>query len=619
MSSYILIPTVILIALFVFLPYNLESYLAQQKKEELVENGKEISEIIASEDRIDIDRMLSSFAQSLNTNLVLINESGQIVNRSRGVMRMMDQVPTGPMMRNSNGHRGMMMPNSRMHHSPHNGSMPNNQFKNLMGLQEELERVLSGEVVTFKGENKHLEQAIIAVGIPINDGSSRALFLISPLHDFKNAIDNIRMLTLQVVAGAIILALILGYIISKNITEPIAQMKQKVKKITTGDFSTKLDNLPEDELGELGQSFNYMSNKLEENLTELATEKNRMQEMLTSMTEGVLGITATGEIMLSNKMIKEILNKQQSLQGQYFSDCLPQELVELIQEVLENNEEQEIEFELNEQIITAQAAPVSKSDQQLWGVIILVSDITEIRRLDEMRRLFVANVSHELKTPLTSIQGYLEAILDGMVKNKGQEKEYLQRVLKETDRMSNLVGDVLDLAQLQSEQFEFELQPVNLKSVVQSVYNDLQNNFAKREVILNIADNLYVEADRDKLKEVVINLLSNALKFTATDGKIKVEAEIKKDKKEVMVSVIDDGIGIPKNELAHIWERFHQVDRSRKPDQQGTGLGLAIVKEIITGMNGTVTVESAVGEGSKFSFLLELSDKGVLANDEKIT
>ena len=236
-----------------------------------------------------------------------------------------------------------------------------------------------------------------------------------------------------------------------------------------------------------------------------------------------------------------------------------------------------------------------------------------------MRRLFVANVSHELKTPLTSIQGYLEAILDGMVKNKGQEKEYLQRVLKETDRMSNLVGDVLDLAQLQSEQFEFELQPVNLKSVVQSVYNDLQNNFAKREVILNIADNLYVEADRDKLKEVVINLLSNALKFTATDGKIKVEAEIKKDKKEVMVSVIDDGIGIPKNELAHIWERFHQVDRSRKPDQQGTGLGLAIVKEIITGMNGTVTVESAVGEGSKFSFLLELSDKGVLANDEKIT
>ena len=615
MSSYILIPTLILIALFFFLPYTLESYLAQQKREELVENGKEISEIIASEEQIDVNRVLSSFAQSLSTNLFLVNEEGAIINHSRGLARMMNQPMRSMMMRMFNNQRGMMMHNRRGSSNQDDDSLPKDNFKNLIGLKEELKRVLGGEITTYKGAGNNLEQSIIAVGIPVNNSARQALFLISPLHDFENAIDNIRMLTLQVVAGAIILALILGYFISKGITEPIAQMKTKVKKITKGDFSTKIDNLPHDELGELGASFNYMSSKLEENLTELAKEKNRMQEMLTSMTEGVLGVRASGEIMLSNEVIKDILDLSTSLQGRRFSDSLPQELVGLIKKVLENETEEEIEFEVKEQIITAQAAPVKGSDNELWGAIILVSDITEIKRLEEMRRLFVANVSHELKTPLTSIQGYLEAVLDGMVKNREKEEEYLERVLKETDRMSNLVGEVLDLAQLQSQQFEFDLEAVKLKPIVESVYNDLKNRLKEREFNLNIPDDLYVKADKGKLKEVLINLISNAIKFTAEEGQVTVVSEIEEE--EVIVSVIDDGLGIPKSELSHIWERFHQVDRSRKPDQEGTGLGLAIVKEMVVGMKGAVSVESTVGAGTKFSFSLELSTKGVSSNDKE--
>ncbi|MFO7819810.1 MAG: ATP-binding protein [Halanaerobacter sp.] len=617
MSSYILIPTLILIALFFFLPYTLESYLAQQKKEELVENGKEISEIIASEERIDVDRVLSSFAQSLSTNLFLVNEEGEIINHSRGLARMMNQPMNRPMMMKMFNNQREMMRHKRMGPpvQEDDSSLPEDNFKSLVGLKEELKEVLTGETATYKGGSNNLEQSIIAVGIPVNNSSRQALFLISPLHDFENAIDNIRMLTLQVVAGAIILALILGYFISKGITEPIAQMKNKVKKITKGDFSTKIDDLPHDELGELGASFNYMSSKLEENLTELAKEKNRMQEMLTSMTEGVIGVGASGEIMLNNEVVKDILDLSDSVNGKDFSNYLPQELVELIDTVLGHEKEEEIEFEINEQIITAQAAPVKRSDDELWGAIILISDITEIKRLEEMRRLFVANVSHELKTPLTSIQGYLEAVLDGMVKNREKEEEYLKRVLKETDRMSNLVGEVLDLAQLQSQQFEFNLEAVKLKPVVKSVYNDLKNRLKEREFSLNIPDELYVKADRDKLKEVFINLISNAIKFTAEEGQITVASKIEEE--EVIVSVVDDGLGIPKSELSHIWERFHQVDRSRKPDQEGTGLGLAIVKEMVVGMKGEVSVESTVGAGSKFSFSLELSTKGVSTNDKK--
>jgi two-component system sensor histidine kinase ResE len=422
------------------------------------------------------------------------------------------------------------------------------------------------------------------------------------------------MLTLQVVAGAILLSLILGYFISKGITEPVAQMKDKVKQITAGDFSTQLDELPNDELGELGRNFNYMSNRLEENLAELATEKNRMKEMLTSMTEGVLGVTANGEVMIVNSVVKDILDLEQQINGVHFSQAMPASLIDLIEDVLANKEEQEIEFEIADQVVVAQAAPVQESDEGLWGIIILVSDVTEIRRLDQMRRLFVANVSHELKTPLTAIQGYLEAILDGVVENEKKEEEYLQRVLKETDRMSRLVADVLDLAQLQSEQFEFDLERVNLKNLIKSVCKNLEKGLGQRKVELNIGQDLTVRADRDKLEEVVINLLSNAIKFTTIDGSIEIKA--KQNQNQVVVDIIDDGLGIPKSELEHIWDRFHQVDRARKPGQQGTGLGLAIVKEIVEGMNGQIEVTSTAGVGSKFSFSLETVPKERLENDE---
>jgi len=620
MASYIVIPILILIALFVVLPYNLQNYLAEKKKEELVKNGQEISEVLADETTINVNRVLSSFAESLETNLAIINHQGEIINYSRGLPDMLNSNMKSPMM-NRDDKRGMMNSMQKMHSN--HGMMwggeersVSKQFQNLIGLEEELNRVLEGEIVTFLGTSHMLERAVIAVGIPVDNQSRQALFLISPLHDFKNAINNIRMLTLQVVAGAILLSLILGYFISKGITEPVARMKDKVKQITAGDFSTQLYELPNDELGELGQNFNYMSNRLEENLAELATEKNRMQEMLTSMTEGVLGVADTGEVMIVNSVAKDILDLEEQINEMHFSQAMPASLIDLIEDVLANKEEQEIEFEIADQVVVAQAAPVQESDGGLWGIIILVSDVTEIRRLDQMRRLFVANVSHELKTPLTAIQGYLEAILDGVVESEKMEEEYLQRVLKETDRMSRLVADVLDLAQLQSEQFEFDLEEVNLKNIIESVCNNLENRLDQRTVKLDIEQGLTVRADQDKLEEVLINLLSNAIKFTTIDGKIEIKA--KQNQNQVVVDVIDDGLGIPKSEVEHIWDRFHQVDRARKPDQQGTGLGLAIVKEILEGMNGQIEVKSTAGVGSKFSFSLEIGSKERLENDEKI-
>ena len=278
------------------------------------------------------------------------------------------------------------------------------------------------------------------------------------------------------------------------------------------------------------------------------------------------------------------------------------ELIELVYQVITEEKEIKEEFSWKERTIVAHGAPIRKNREKISGIIILVRDVTELRKLDEMRKLFVANVSHELKTPLTAIRGYLEAILDGVIEDAELKKKYLKRVLSETDRMTRLVKDVLDLSRLQADQFDFKFKEVDLKSLIYSIINDFTTKIENREIKIDIPENVILIADKDKLEQVIINLVSNAIKFTAKDGFINITVE--KINNQIRVEIIDNGVGIPKSELSYIWERFHQVDRARRPDKEGTGLGLAIAKEIIEGLGGEIKVESKEGEGSKFSFVL---------------
>ncbi|GAB6100560.1 ATP-binding protein [Halanaerocella petrolearia] len=604
MGSYIIIPLLILLALIIFLPQYLEDYLSQSKREELIRKGQLVSKIIKiNSNQQELTESLSNLEQLLDTSLVVVNSEGRIINQGRQMRQMMNR-PMG--MNGMMKHRGMMGPG--MMKSKVNGRGPNHMMhgsEKLLGLEDELNKVLEGKQVTFQGNSPMLKQPIIAVGIPVYTSSQLALFLISPIQGLQEMVFRIRNLTLQITLGAIILALVLGYFISRGITSPVQEMKDKAQRMAAGNFEEELNDLPDDEIGELGTSFNYMSQQLEKNMNALATEKSRMEEMLTSMTEGVLGITIDEEVVLANSKLEEIFEFEEKIINQKFSHYFPGELVELVEEVLTKGVENSYEFEWQDQIIAAQAAPVEEKTDKLWGVIILVRDVTEIRKLDEMRRLFVANVSHELKTPLTAVRGYLEAILDGVIDDEQLEEEYLRRVLRETDRMSELVTNILDLSRLQSGQMEFELEEVDLISLIESVVVNLESRLKDRDVTTNMPHSLIIETDPRKLEEVVINLLSNAIKFTTADGNIEIKVISKDD--EIVVEVIDDGVGIPKTELPYIWERFHQVDRARCPDEEGTGLGLAIVKEIVEGLDGEITVESTEGVGSNFSFSLPLN------------
>jgi signal transduction histidine kinase len=574
MFSYLIIPVFVLIVLIILLPVYLKDFIFQNKEDELLQKAEIVSSAVRIEWPVRTGVQLALFEKILDTGIIVINENGDIVNRGE---RMKGLMKNRPYVKES-----------------------------YFTEKGEIMRVLKGEQVTFQGESPLVSKPVMVVGVPLDTDPVMALFLISPLEGLQEIVYRIRNLTLQVTLIAVGLALFLAYFITGSIVRPVKELEQKAYQIAGGDLNVRINNLPEDEIGSLGKSFNYMAEELDNKIIDLNTEKNRMQNMLNSMSEGVLGVSVDKKIILANPVLKDIFAIDKEIIEEPVERYLSDEIINLIESVMQKEIKAEIEFKWQGRIIIAQAAPVFKHEQQLWGSIILISDVTGIRKLDEMRELFVANVSHELKTPLTAMQGYIEAILDGVVDETTERRRYLERVLSEIKRMSRLAGEILDLSRLQSDQIEFQITTIDMVKVINSVLNNLKQRVEFREIELKSREEVYVKGDRDRIGQVLLNLLDNAIKFTAENGKITIIVEERQG--FARVSVADNGQGIPQEELPYIWVRFHQADRSRYPGVKGAGLGLAIVKEIIEGLGGEVSVESREGRGSKFNFTLPLAD-----------
>ncbi|MFW6279398.1 MAG: HAMP domain-containing sensor histidine kinase, partial [Bacillota bacterium] len=589
MGSYILIPVLIFIILSLALPHFLTDYIYRSREEELKEKAVNIQQSLEDSLNRNMNEVLNDFENMLDTGIILINSRGEIINqghRMQGMMRFdnfegpanRDREPMGP--GSGRGPSGM-----------HGGSVPETgiDFDGLLAEEGDVERVLQGESITFRGQSSLVEREVIVVGQPLDLTDRRlALFLFSPVTDLQQTITGIRNLIFKITLLAILFSLLLAYFVARGIVRPVKSINNKAREMAEGNFALRLQDLPRDEIGELGSSFNYLAEKLEKNISALNEEKNRMKSMLSGMSEGVLGVTEKREIILANPRLQEMFSLQKEVVGSQMDEYFPEVLSETILNVLGDQQEYKDEFSWQDAIYEVRGAPIYKNQSQLMGVILLVRDVTEIRKLEEMRRLFVANVSHELKTPLTSIQGYIEALLDGVIEKAAKKRKYLKKVLAETEHMNRLVVNILDLSRLQSGQIEFNYRKFDLVQEVKSVIETLEPKVEDREIKLSAPEKLLVYSDIDRLHEVLVNLLTNALKYTPRNGKIKVNIEDQKE--QFRLQVIDNGPGIPDSELPYIWERFYQVDRSRTPDQEGSGLGLAIVKEIITGLGGEVMV-----------------------------
>jgi len=415
---------------------------------------------------------------------------------------------------------------------------------------------------------------------------------------------------LQAMLFGLIIAFLMSYMLSKAITNPVESITRGAQLIAAGNFTDKLPVKSKDEIGTLTKTFNSMADVLKNTIDEVEGERNKLSSILLYLTDGVAAFTRDGVLLHINPAAYELLGVKKS--GRLtFSDLFDEESSGITWNGLRDlhgGQTPPFQFECGEKILSVQFAPfsdVAQDEGQLGGYIAVIHDITEQQKFERSRREFVANVSHELRTPLTSIKSYTETVLDNQPMPAEQQERFLGVVINETDRMTRIVKDLLVLSRLDNNKMEWVFSRFSVRRLMDNIYDAMLMDARKHghKLTLNVENELgEMTADRDRIEQVVINILSNAIKYTPDGGHIDVTASRRDDM--LRVSVRDDGLGIPKEDLPRLFERFYRVDKARSRERGGTGLGLAIAREIVIAHNGSIDVESEVGRGTTVTMII---------------
>ena len=398
----------------------------------------------------------------------------------------------------------------------------------------------------------------------------------------------------------IILVIILSLQISKklikSIIDPIKEMEDVTNKIASGDYSKRVKVYSNDEIGSLAKTFNDMSAQLQAEIKDSMDKNNKLEAILESMESGVIAVDNKFNIILVNQYAKCIFDLKDDIIGEnIFQYILDYDINEFIKNK-DSLEAKEIKIlHPVEKIIRVKKAKIINYKDIPIGTVITLQDITDLKRLENMRSEFVANVSHELKTPLTSIKGFSETLR--FVEDRDTKNKFLDIIDKEAERLSSLINDILILSNLENNN-KMKEEKFNISEVIEDVINMVTPQAIKKNIIINFIDegSKYLIGDSDKFFQMILNLVENAVKYSEAEKKVTIRTY--DEEEHIFVEVEDKGIGIPEDEIARIFERFYVVDKSRA--KKGTGLGLAIVKHIVKMFNGEIFVESKLGIGSKF-------------------
>lgn len=421
----------------------------------------------------------------------------------------------------------------------------------------------------------------------------------------KNQIETIQTIAISVLL-ALILGGIMGYIFSNTLTEPIAELTKGTKQVAQGNLNKMLTVHSDDEIGQLTENFNYMANELNKTLYAISSEKNKLEAVLNNMTDGVLAYDKDGYIMHSNPAASDMLELDEipinisALAERYGLNTDMEELLGI---------EEGLSFEhiidVNGKYIKLNIVPYFSEDSTADGIIVVLQDITKQKKLDDMRKEFVANVSHELRTPLTTVKSYSETLLDGAMEDAEIAKEFLEIIDSEADRMALLVTDLLQLSRFDTKQFELKLNTVQMDEFLFNCWQQHRILAEKKHhnySYIPMENDLEIDIDADRISQVLSNVISNAIKYSPDNSTVTVSTDI--TEKYLKITVKDNGLGIPKEDLPRIFERFYRVDKARSRAMGGTGLGLAISKEIMELHKGMITAESEYGKGTAMTLWL---------------
>lgn len=546
-----------------------QTALGLESRAHLVE--QQVYEILLSNDTTGIDLFCKELGHSSETRITVIMPDGKVIADSDEDPRVMDN---------------------------HSG-------------RPEVRAALEKGMGVSKRYSNTLKQNMMYVAVSaIMNGGRRAVIRTSmPLTVVEKALDSIRIRMIISGLAIALLAAIVSLLVSRNISLPLEKLKAGAQRFASGDLARRLDVPKVEEIGALAEAMNSMAAQLHERIRTIAEQRSEKEAILSSMAEGVIAVDADERVLSFNEVAAEIFNVvPDKIIGRTLHEVVRNvALQQLVGDILKNRISSETELILEREksraILQAYGSILRDTGGHAVGVVIVLNDVTKIRELEVLRRDFVSNASHELRTPITTIKGYIETLLDGAMENKDDLERFLKVVEKHSVRLNAIVEDLLDLSRIeQGPVTEFE--PGKIVDVISAAVESCNVLIEKyrSNIELSCPPDLVAKINAPLLELAIVNLLENAIKYSDSGSDIKINA--RRDDNSVKIEVIDQGKGISEEHLGRIFERFYRVDKARSRDHGGTGLGLAIVKHIVLTHQGDIEVDSLPGQGSTFTITI---------------
>ena len=497
------------------------------------------------------------------------------------------------------------------------------EAENHADREEFINSVEENTVVTASRESTSTGDVMFYAAEAIYNPSGELLGVVRISNSMTNFREIVFYLSGLIVLSLIILIAVTFYMTfywTNKIKHPIDELRVVMNKLSNKDYKTRYTMNSYEEINELGHSINYLAENLESQLLEIQQNDRRLTTLLENIVVGVILLNEDREIKVCNPAVNEILSTNvYGYLGRDYTDIIQSsEITRLVDKAIKRDKPQNKEVVLylqSERVVDVNVIPIINVDEEN-NYVVLLYDITEIKRLEQVRTDFVANASHELRTPITALKGFSETLLDGAMNDPELLKEFLEIMLKESTRLDTMVHDILQLSRLEQRPNHVAADQVNVEDTVRDAIQILYQKAETKQIDLtvDVKSDLIVNVNQDELKQVMINLIGNAISYTPEKGYVKIVIDTRE--KDGIIEVNDNGIGIPKKEQERIFERFYRVDKARSRNAGGTGLGLSIVKWLVDGMDGWIELESMPQEGSTFRVWLPIADnKNIITNN----
>ncbi len=575
-GSYLILSITFVLVLWFFISSIIQNTYTDMTEDHLIENAQLVSEVITlgglDEDRKTLDEWTSHFNDEITLRYTIIGKDGTVIADSESDIETMDNHIDRP----------------------------------------EIDAVLvrNQDVGTSTRLSDTKDTSMMYVAIPVKaDGEIIGAVRTSiTTESIDNAISAIWTTLSAILFIILLVSVISAALLSYNITKPINRVINVTKRLQNKDYSARINADYSGEIGNLNTSVNALAASLQAHVNEIEESEKQLNSILSNLVSGVVLIDDKGFVDLTNHATERFLSKHTSkITGREYSYVFgPLGIDHLIETVIEDNVKRHDEAHIyfpEERILDVHIAPYYSQGWQQRGAIIVMHDITNIRRLEKMRSEFVANVSHELKTPITSVKGFAETLLSGDVPDKETSDQFLRIIYDESERLNRLITDLLELSKIEKQAMPLQITDVNVNEIINNSTQTISKFARDKNITLHLPDDsaepVHVEADKDRLGQIVLNLVANAVNYTSDNGEIFINVEERTSK--VVISVRDTGMGIPEESLDRLFERFYRVDQARSRHSGGTGLGLAIVKHLVESHDGKIFVKSVEGVGSTFT------------------